>query len=460
MKVLTQAGFKHFEAILDQGVKDNCLRFDFEDGTSLICTEDHELLCGNEYIPACFIEVGELLSGKVVYSIERHQDAERVYDLYNVEDTHSYITNGVESHNCNLLFMDEFAFVENASTFYTSTYPVVSSGKTSRVIITSTANGVGNQFHRIWEGAVQQVNEFKPFRVDWWDVPGRDAEWKRQTVANTSELQFEQEFCNSFHGTGNTLINAEALLSLKAESPASIENGVKIYEKPISDHNYVMTVDVAKGRNQDFSTFSIVDVTARPFRLVAAYRNAMVSPLIFPDTIYKYAKTYNKAYIVVESNDQGSVVCNGLYYDLEYENMFVESAVKNGAIGLTTTKKTKRIGCSNLKDLIEGKKLIITDADTIQELSTFEAVGSSYEAADGNHDDAVMSLVIFAWFVATDIFVSMSSMDIRDMLYHERLHLVEEDVAPVGILGNLEKNREDEDRFVDDDGNVWESLGH
>ena len=358
----------------------------------------------------------------------------------------------------NLLFLDEFAFVNDATTFYTSTYPVISSGKTSRVIVTSTANGVGNQFHRIWEGAIQGVNEYKPFRVDWWDVPVRDEKWKKETVSNTSELQFEQEFGNSFHGTGNTLINAETLLSLKAESPICIENGVKIYDRPVSDHNYVMTVDVAKGRNQDYSTFSLIDVTARPFRTVATFRDARISPLIFPDTIYKYAKMYNKAYIIVESNDQGSVVCNGLYYDLEYENMFVESAVKFGAIGATMTKKTKRIGCSNLKDLIESKKMSVTDADTIQELSTFEAVGSSYEAADGNHDDTVMNLVLFAWFVATDIFVNMSSLDIKDMLYNDRLKIVEEDVVPVGILGNMD-TKKDDDREVDAEGNVWEAAG-
>lgn len=357
----------------------------------------------------------------------------------------------------NLLFLDEFAFVQDATTFYTSTYPVVSSGKTSRVIITSTANGVGNQFHRIWEGAVQGVNEYKPFRVDWWDVPGRDEKWKKETISNTSELQFEQEFGNSFHGTGNTLINAETLLALKAASPIYTQNGVKVYEKPISDHNYVMTVDVAKGRNQDFSTFSVIDVTARPFKVVATYRDALVSPLIFPDVIYKYAKTYNKAYIIVESNDQGSVVCNGLYYDLEYENMFVESAVKTGAIGATMTKKTKRIGCSNLKDLIESKKLLVTDADTIQELSTFEAVGASYEAAEGNHDDTVMNLVLFAWFVATDIFANMSSLDIKDMLYNDRLKVVEDDVTPVGILGDMDAKKDD-NREVDADGNVWETV--
>lgn len=358
----------------------------------------------------------------------------------------------------NLLFLDEFAFVQDATTFYTSTYPVVSSGKTSRVIITSTANGVGNQFHRIWEGAVQGVNEFKPFRVDWWDVPGRDEKWKKETISNTSELQFEQEFGNSFHGTGNTLINAETLLSLKAESPIYTQNGVKVYERPISDHNYVMTVDVAKGRNQDYSTFSVIDVTARPFRIVATFRDALISPLILPDTIYKYAKTYNKAYIIVESNDQGSVVCNGLYYDLEYENMFVESAVKNGAIGVTTTKKTKRIGCSNLKDLIESKKLRITDADQIQELSTFEANGSSYEAAEGNHDDTVMSLVLFAWFVATDIFANMSNLEIKDMLYNDRLRIVEDDVTPVGILGDMDTKKDNDKYEVDADGNVWETM--
>jgi hypothetical protein len=355
----------------------------------------------------------------------------------------------------NLLFMDEFAFVENATTFYTSTYPVVSSGRTSRVIITSTANGVGNQFHKIWEGAVQSTNEYKPFRVDWWDVPGRDENWKKQTVANTSELQFEQEFGNSFHGTGNTLINAETLLSLKAEAPVYTQNGVRVYEKPIADHNYVMVVDVAKGRNQDYSAFSVIDVSCKPFRQVATFRDALISPLIFPDTIYKYAKTYNDAYVIVENNDQGSVVCNGLYYDLEYPNMFVESTTTNGGIGLATTKKTKRIGCSNLKDLVESKKLLVVDTDTIQELSTFEAVGSSYEAAEGNHDDTVMPLVLFGWFAATDLFVQMSSIDVRDMLYADRLKVIEDDVTPVGNLGNLEPPEKKEGAEVDGEGNVW-----
>ena len=125
----------------------------------------------------------------------------------------------IRGMSVNLLYLDEFAFVERASEFYTSTYPVVSSGKDTKVIITSTANGLGNVFHKIWEGAIQETNEFIPFRVDWWDVPGRDEEWKKATVANTSPVQFDQEFGNTFFGTGDTLINANTLLELRRHDP-------------------------------------------------------------------------------------------------------------------------------------------------------------------------------------------------------------------------------------------------
>src|SRR6056300_190704 len=156
----------------------------------------------------------------------------------------------IRGMSVNLLYLDEFAFVERASEFYTSTYPVISSGQETKVIITSTANGIGNQFHKIWESAVQGVSEFNPFRVDWWDVPGRDEKWKNETIANTSKLQFDQEFGNTFFGTGDTLINAETLLSFRAKPYLRLlENGlVKIYEEPVKDHEYIMTVDVSKGR--------------------------------------------------------------------------------------------------------------------------------------------------------------------------------------------------------------------
>ena len=210
----------------------------------------------------------------------------------------------------NLLYLDEFAFVERAAEFYTSTYPVVTAGTSTKVIITSTANGIGNTFHKIWEGSVQRVNGFKPFRVDWWDVPGRDDKWKQETINNTSQLQFDQEFGNTFFGTGDTLINAQTLLDLRA-SPTirNLEGGdMLIYKEPIKEHEYLLVADVSKGRGQDYSSFSLIDISARPFEQVAVYRNNTISPLLFPNIIYKYAMVYNKAYCIVESNDQGSVV--------------------------------------------------------------------------------------------------------------------------------------------------------
>ena len=334
----------------------------------------------------------------------------------------------------NLLFLDEFAFVENAAEFYSSTYPVVSAGKDTKVIITSTANGLGNIYHKLWEGAVQSTNEFKPFRIDWWDVPGRDEEWKKQTVSNTSELQFDQEFGNNFHGTGNTLISGNKLLGMKAKPPIYTQESVKVYDRPMAKHDYMMFVDVAKGRGQDYSTFNLVDISTRPFKQVAVYRDNNISPILFPDIIYKYAKTYNEAYVVIESNDQGAVVCNGLYYDLEYENVFVESVVKKNAIGIEMNRKVKRIGCSNIKDLVERDQIDIVDADTIVEFSTFVAKGNSYEASDGNHDDLVMNFVLFGWFVSSPMFTDMTDMNIKEMMYQEKMKQIEDELVPFGVL--------------------------
>jgi hypothetical protein len=360
----------------------------------------------------------------------------------------------IRGMSVNLLFLDEFAFVENAGEFYTSTYPVVSSGKTSRVIITSTANGIGNIYQKLWEGAVQETNEFKPFRVDWWDVPGRDEEWKRQTVSNTSELQFEQEFGNTFHGTGNTLISPDKLMGLKAARPIYQQDGVRVYEKPHEDHSYMMFVDVAKGRGQDYSTFNIIDISTQPFKQVAVYQNNMISPLLFPDIIYKYAKTYNEAYTVIESNDQGAVVANGLYYDLEYENTHVESMVKAGAIGVNMNRKIKRIGCSNIKDLVEQHKVDIVDAETIQEMSTFVSKGSSFEASDSNHDDLMMNLVMFGWFTTTPFFGDMTDINIKQMMYEEQMLAIEQDMIPFGIIDDGSNDGYE----VDEAGQRWETY--
>ena len=239
-------------------------------------------------------------------------------DFSNISRIMAAATTGqsIRGLSVNLLYLDEFAFVERAAEFYTSTYPVISSGTDTKIIVTSTANGIGNTFHKIWEGSIQGVNEYSNFRVDWNDVPGRDEEWKQQTINNTSQIQFDQEFGNTFFGTGNTLINAQTLLDLRAKTPIrNLEGGdCLIYKEPEKNHDYILVADVSKGRGQDYSTFSLIDISTRPFEQVAVYRNNTISPLLFPNIIYKYANVYNKAYCVIESNDQGAVVCNGLYW--------------------------------------------------------------------------------------------------------------------------------------------------
>ena len=359
--------------------------------------------------------------------------------------------NSIRGLSVNLLYLDEFAFVDNAEQFYTSTYPVVTSGGKSKVIITSTANGIGNMYHKLYEGAEHGKNEYQPFTVNWWDVPGREEQWKQQTIANTSELQFQQEFGNSFLGTGNTLINANTLLGLQGHDPLWSKDNVHLYQSPIEDHTYIMTVDVARGRGQDYSTFSIIDVTEKPFKQVGIYRDNMISPLLLADVLERYAKMYNEALVVVENNDSGQIVCNNLYYDIEYPNVFLESTVKSSGVGVTMTKKVKQIGCSTLKELMEEKKLMVIDKFTINELVTFVAKGKSFEADGGNHDDLVMNLVLFSWFVTTPYFQSLTNLELKKMLYDEQQQLIEDEIVPFGIVDD----GQNQDNTYTQGGDVW-----
>ncbi len=351
----------------------------------------------------------------------------------------------IRGMSVNLLYLDEFAFVEKAADFYTSTYPVVSSGKDTQIIITSTANGIGNMYHKLWEGAMQKVNEFIPFRVDWWDVPGRDDEWKAKTISNTSQLQFDQEFGNTFFGTGDTLIAAHVLLEQQATPHVEVLEGgdLLVYEPPNKKTNYVMTVDVSKGRGQDYSTFNVIDISQRPFKQVAVYRNNTISPILYPNIIYKYATLYNEAYVIIESNDQGTLVTNGLYQDLEYENLHMESAIKADRIGVEMNRKVKRIGCSAIKDIIENGKLNIVDPQTITEMSTFVAKGVSFEASEGNHDDLMMNLVMFGYFAVGNNFEELTDVNLKEMMFEQRMKEIENDITPFGFI----EDHSEEDKF-------------
>ena len=317
----------------------------------------------------------------------------------------------VRGGSYNIIFLDEFAFVPSniAEQFFSSVYPTISAGKTSKVVIVSTPHGM-NMFYKLWQDAVNEKNEFVPIDVHWTEVPGRDDEWKEQTIRNTSEQQFMQEFECSFLGSVDTLISPTKIAEIPYFDPIESSGGLDIYVKPIKEHQYCMTVDVARGTSRDNSAFVVIDISEMPYKLVAKYRNNEIKPLIFPDVVYRAGKNYNDAYMLIEINDIGGQIADALHHDLAYENVIMTQMrgrlgqVVGGGfgdqqtdLGVRTTKTVKKIGCSNLKQLIESDKLLVNDFDIISEMSTFIQKGSSFEGEEGAFDDLMMCLVFFAW---------------------------------------------------------------
>jgi hypothetical protein len=371
----------------------------------------------------------------------------------------------VRGMSFNILFLDEFAFVPNhiAESFFASVYPTITSGKNTKVIMVSTPHGM-NHFYRYWHDAERNKNEYVPTDVHWSEVPGRDAVWKEQTIANTSEQQFRVEFECEFLGSINTLIAPAILKNMVYENPITRNAGLDIYEKPEKDHNYILTVDVARGLGNDYSAFIVFDTTQFPYKVVAKYRNNEIKPMLFPNVILDVAKGYNNAYLLVEVNDIGDQVASILQYDLEYENLLMASMRgRNGQIvgqgfsgkktqlGVRTTSAVKKLGCSNLKTLIEDHKLLTCDYEIISELTTFAQKHNSFEAEEGCNDDLAMCLVLFAWLVQQDYFKEMTDNDIRKRIYEEQKNQIEQDMAPFGFINTgLEDTT-----FVDKDGDVW-----
>ncbi len=371
----------------------------------------------------------------------------------------------VRGKSFNVIFLDEFAHVpENiAEPFFDSTYPTISSGKTTKVIIVSTPLGL-NLFYRIWTKAIEKKNEYVPIEVHWSMVPGRDEAWKNQQIANTSEEQFRQEFECEFVGSTNTLINSSKLVALVEKEPIERLDGDKfwVWEKPIPKHTYVMSVDVAEGQNLDYSTFSVIDVTSIPYKVVAKYRDNAIAPILFPTKIVSCAQRYNDAFILVEINSIGLQVADTIHFELAYENLVkIQVKGKQGQqntpgftkkmqFGLKQSVQTKKIGCTNLKALIESDKLITNDEHTIFELKTFVAHKTSFAAEEGKNDDMVMGLANFAWLTQQKYFKEQVGNDIRQVLQNEQLKIMDEDLVPFGIIDDgLEKDRE----VID--GDVW-----
>ena len=374
-------------------------------------------------------------------------------------------SSAVRGSSFNIIFLDEFAHVPNtiADQFFTSVYPTISSGETTKVFIVSTPLGL-NMFYKMWIDAEEGRSNYTPIDVDWREVPGRDDMWMTETIKNTSQQQFTQEFECEFIGSTLTLIAPSKLRTMTFQSPLATQGGMDVYEQPQKDRTYCIVADTAQGKAQDYSALSVFDITEIPYRQVAKYRDNKISPMLYPNVVYNIGIRYNTAWTLIEVNDVGQQVAEALHFELEYENILMCSMHgragqkvgggfgKNNQLGIRTSKQLKRIGCAALKEMIETDKLIVPDFETIAELTTFSSKHNSFEAEEGHHDDLAMTLVIFSWLVQQQYFKDMTDLDIRKQMYKDQIEALEQDMLPFGII---DSGFEDI-TFTDDSGQLWE----
>ena len=381
----------------------------------------------------------------------------------------STASSAIRGYSISLLYLDEFAFVPSniADEFFTSVYPTISSGTQSKILISSTPNGM-NHYYRMWTEAVEGQNGFKHIEANWRQVPGRDQAWADDQRRILGEEKFLQEMECEFMGSAGTLLSAAALKSLAFVKPQHVsETGIKIYGAPIPEHSYAVIVDTSRGRGLDYSACITIDITQIPYRLVATYKDNNISPLVYPSIIKQIADYYNQAQVLVEINDNGQQIADSLFEDYEYENILSTVDLK-GKIALTwgygnrsqrgirTTKSVKRLGCSILKNLVEGQKILIQDFDVISELSTFIAKSGSFEAEEGSHDDLVMCLVLFSWMTNQQFFADMTNTNIKQKLHEDQLRQIEEETLPTFLAGHVDVDNPDR-RFVAD-GALWDVI--
>ena len=380
-------------------------------------------------------------------------------------------SSAVRGGSYNIIFLDEFAFVPTtiAEQFFSSVYPTITSGKSTKVIIVSTPHGM-NQFYKLWIDAENGQNDYVPIEVHWSEVPGRDNKWKEETIRNTSEAQFASEFECEFLGSIDTLISAAKIKATPYITPLQTNGRLSVFEKPIKGNTYLCTVDVARGSLKDYSAFIVYDVTNLPYRIVATFRDNEIKPMLFPEMISKVCKQYDNAHILVEVNDIGAQISDGLHFEIEYPNVLMTTqkgragqilgamfSQRGSQLGVRMTKQVKKMGTANIKSIIESDKLIINDFNIITEMSTYTRKNQSWQAEEGCNDDYMSCLVILGWVANQRFFKELTDRNIRAEMYKEQEKLIEQDMAPFGFVDDG-ITREEDKPTVDEYGTVWHPV--
>jgi hypothetical protein len=386
---------------------------------------------------------------------------------------------GIRGKSVNWLYIDEAAIIPNniAEEFFTATYPTIMAGETTKVLMSSTPLGY-NHFWKFWNDAEQGRNDFVNLFIPYTAIPGRDEKWANEQRGVLGDVKFTQEVLCNFLGSSYTLLNADTLSRFSPKHPIYSKDGLDILEEPVRSviseegkevapaNAYVIVVDTSRGVGGDYSAFVVIDITASPYKVVAKFRDNRITPLLYPSVIHTVARNYNNAHILVEINDNGQQISDILYHELEYENMLwvnrdgTKGQVVSGGFGGRTTqpgvrtdKKVKRIGCSQLKTLVEGQRLLVWDRDIISEFSTFVEVKDSYAADEGYHDDLVMPLVLFGWLTTNPYFRDLTNINIRENMYETQIRQIEDELTPFGYIDDGRETEKPE-QFMQD-GDLW-----
>lgn len=477
-EVLTPTGFRSFDGVSVISKRKTITIV--TESSSLQCTPCHKVMTKTgEWIRADELVIGDILTDSiVVIDLFYNSGDEDVYDLTNVDGGHAYYTNNIVSHNCSWVYVDEAALVPNnlAEEFFTSAWPTISSGNTTKFLMSTTPRGY-NFFYKFWSDSENNLNNFKRILIEWHEIPGRDEEWLESQRSILGELKFNQEVLCQFLGSSGTLINASKIAQMSPVQPVYKKDGLDILEYPVKSmramdntiipgHSYILVADVSRGIGGDYSAFTVIDITEMPYKLVAKYRDNLISPLLFPNIIHKVAQEYNNAFVLVEVKENGQTISDTLQYELEYENLLYVTRGQGGQHitagfgrtsgiqnGVMTSAQVKRIGCDAFKTLVEENKLLINDVDVISEISTFIQVKNSYAADEGYYDDLVMTLVLFGWVTSSAYFKDLTSPDFRRKIFNARMEDISNSLTP--YMGYDDGQNTSSKLLTDSAGNDW-----
>ena len=364
-----------------------------------------------------------------------------------------------------LLFMDEFAHIPQnfVNTFYENVYPTVSASQNSKVIITSTPNGF-NKFYDIYSAAEKGLSEYTPFRVDWWDVPGRDEAWMRQEVANLgSDEAFNRQYGNQFIASSSLLLGADSLKKLQSEQqefvhrelPAFDDEDVD-YEGMLwhpdfnlddieEDNNYwLFSVDIAEGTGGDYSVINIFKIeimdekdwkrVTSPGSFIDFYRMRQIGRFRSNShTIEEFAKSlyilsYDMFYsenvkMIIEWNMFGGELIKRMETVFPQRNDFDEESIvkfkhridaKSKKFGLKVKKDNKPIFCQNFKKYISQNRIILLDKNTVYEASTFGKMPNGSYAGQLGNDDLIMTCIN-----SSEFFFTLDFSDFAEEIHDE-----------------------------------------